>query len=52
MSLGIPSVLCIEYPWYSALDPELRNWLFLPDFRIQTQWKNDLLRLRCPFPCL
>jgi len=34
MSLGIPSVLCIEYPWFSILDAELRNWLYLPDFRI------------------
>lgn len=34
LSLGIPSFLCIEYPWYTKFDPELRNWLFLPDFRI------------------
>lgn len=34
LSLGIPALACIEYPWFGALDPELRRWLFLPDFRI------------------
>lgn len=33
MSLGIPPILCIEYPWYRLIDPELRSWLYLPDFR-------------------
>lgn len=35
MSLGIPAITCIEYPWFhGSFDPELRSWLFLPDFRI------------------
>lgn len=34
MSLGIPAIACIEYPWYQWIHPELRMWLFLPDFRI------------------
>ena len=35
MSLGIPTIACIEYPWFhGSVDPELRSWLFLPDFRI------------------
>ena len=37
LSLGIPSVLCMEYPWFNYIDPELRNWLFLPDFRIRPE---------------
>ncbi|XP_035705079.1 piezo-type mechanosensitive ion channel component isoform X2 [Folsomia candida] len=30
-SVGIPPFLCVDYPW-TPLDPELKGWLFLPDF--------------------
>ena len=33
LSLGIPSILCIEYPWYTVIDPQIRLWLYLPDYR-------------------
>lgn len=34
LSLGLPRFLCVEYPWFMSLDPELRMWLYLPDFQI------------------
>lgn len=34
-SLGFPLFLCYEYPWFKFLDPELRSWLFLPDYRMK-----------------
>ncbi|XP_063601150.1 piezo-type mechanosensitive ion channel component-like [Penaeus indicus] len=32
MCVGIPPALCIDYPWHEVMDPELREWLFFPDF--------------------
>ncbi|ROT73144.1 putative piezo-type mechanosensitive ion channel component 2 isoform X6 [Penaeus vannamei] len=32
MCVGIPPALCIDYPWFEVMDPELREWLFFPDF--------------------
>ncbi|KAI1297255.1 Piezo-type mechanosensitive ion channel component 2 [Halotydeus destructor] len=34
IAIGMPASLCLEYPWTSYIDPELRNWLFLPDFQL------------------
>jgi hypothetical protein len=33
LCLGIPPGLCFDYPWNSIMNEELRDWLFLPDFR-------------------
>lgn len=33
LCVGIPQGFCIEYPW-TSMDPELREWLFLPNFSL------------------
>ncbi|KAK8725948.1 hypothetical protein OTU49_010567 [Cherax quadricarinatus] len=32
MCVGIPPGICTDYPWAGVMDPELREWLFFPDF--------------------
>ncbi|XP_050729563.1 piezo-type mechanosensitive ion channel component-like isoform X11 [Eriocheir sinensis] len=32
MCVGIPPGICTDYPWAGEMDPELREWLFFPDF--------------------
>ncbi|XP_023235302.1 piezo-type mechanosensitive ion channel component 2-like [Centruroides sculpturatus] len=32
LCVGIPPGFCIDYPWAKSMNPELREWLFLPNF--------------------
>ncbi|XP_043222401.1 piezo-type mechanosensitive ion channel component-like isoform X1 [Amphibalanus amphitrite] len=33
LALGLPAGLCYEYPYASVMNPELRQWLYLPDYK-------------------